>query len=442
MPLPESEKEEYDENTLDEIEHIKEDLASDTVDDDIQPIVYDQPHLNYLNPTGEYSYQMEAAEIGIAYPHSLIEVATGGGKTNIALIIIDKMKTPTLIIVHTIALMEQWGEVITKAGGTPAFLGGGLTQVGSITVGIDRSVYQYMQQYPDVFRSFGLLIYDEVHHSFADQNYEIMKVAEEYGMHVVGLTATVKTYEDITKERQDKYFPLYARYQRTIQDVQKSGLRVETVFEALPVTMTEEEAERYENDEKKLMAARQKLGTSNMQEWGRILKRSSSQAVKDLIYGALKAYNDENDVLNNMPEKRKLLITILKNNPDDQFIVFTTTIADSINLQEELNANGIVTVRYASDMSKAEKQITLEAMRQHKAQVMIGIKSIGEGIDLPDLSGIIFFTLTTKSPIQIVQKLGRVLRYREGKVAKVYVIYAINTKEEEVQHQIRRTLGE
>ncbi len=385
---------------------------------------------------------MAAAEVGISYPHSLIEVATGGGKTNIALIIIDSLKVPTLIIVHTIALMEQWGEVIKNAGGTPAFLGGGLTQIGSITIGIDRSVYQYMQDYPDVFTTFGLLIYDEVHHAFADQNYEILKYAERMSMHVIGLTATVKSYEDITKDRQDKYFPLYARYQRTIRDVQRSGLRVETVFEALPVAMTEEEAERYENDEKKLLAARQKLGTVSMREWGAILKRTNDKATRDLIYGALKAYNDENNVLNNMPEKRKLLITILKNNPNNQFIVFTTTIEDSINLTAELNERGISAVRYASDMSKTDKQMTLEAMRNHTAQVMVGIKSIGEGIDLPDLSGIIFFTLTTKSPIQIVQKLGRVLRYREGKIAKVYVIYAINTKEEEVKNQIQRTLGE
>ncbi len=380
--------------------------------------------------------------MGIAYPHSLIEVATGGGKTNIALIILDKLQVPTLIVVHTIALMEQWGQVIKEAGGTPAFLGGGLTQIGSITIGIDRSVYQYMLDYPDVFTTFGLLIYDEVHHAFADQNYEILSFAEHNGMHVIGLTATVKSYEDITKDRQDNYFPLYARYQRTIQDVQRSGLRVDTVFEALPVTMNDEEAERYENDEKKLMAARQKLGTSNMRDWGLILKRTNSQSTRELIYGALKAYNDENNVLNNMPEKRKLLITILKNNPNDQFIVFTTTIADSINLVDDLNNRGIVTVRYASDMTKVEKQMTLESMRNHTAQVMVGIKSIGEGIDLPDLSGIIFYTLTTKSPIQIVQKLGRVLRYREGKIAKVYVIYAINTKEEEVQTQIKKTLGE
>ena len=441
MPIAPIEEPEDEETSQEAIDYIKEHLLAQTQETGIAPIFYDQPDLNYKPAEGSYAYQQHAAEMALQYPHSMIEIATGGGKTNVALIVIDALKVPTLIVVNTIALMEQWGKVIEEAGGTPAFLGGGIAQIGSITIGVDKSVYAYIVQNQDTLKDFKLLIYDEVHHAFADQNYEIMEYAQKNDMKVVGLTATARTYEGAEKDLQDKFFPAYARYTRTLEQTLNSALGIPVQYEPLPVYLNSDERVQYDDDEDTLRAVRQKLHTSNMQEWQKILKTTKNQDIRSLIYAGLKAYNDENTLLASMPEKRVILLNILQNNPSDTFIIFTVTINDAVDLENYLTKNGISVVRYTSDLNKAAKQAALQAMQDHKAQVMIGIKSVGEGIDLPDLTGIIFYALTTKSPIQIVQKLGRVLRFKEGKVAKVYVTYAVNTKEEDVNRTIKNTLG-
>jgi superfamily II DNA or RNA helicase len=76
-------------------------------------------------------YQSDAADAAIAAGRSVLQVATGGGKTVIASILISRLKSPTLFLVHTKDLLYQ-----AKGSFESMLIGEGVGSIGQIGDGI------------------------------------------------------------------------------------------------------------------------------------------------------------------------------------------------------------------------------------------------------------------------------------------------------------------
>lgn len=123
----------------------------------------------------------------------ILNLKTGGGKTALALYTISVIKKKTLVIVHKEFLMNQWLERIAQ------FLPDarvGVIQANKvklddcdIVIGMLQSISQ--RDYPEnTFDSFGLNIFDEVHHTSSNVFSRCFpKVASQYNL---GLSATVE----------------------------------------------------------------------------------------------------------------------------------------------------------------------------------------------------------------------------------------------------------
>ena len=130
---------------------------------------------------------------------ALIELKCGGGKTVLALKIIEQVKKKTIIFVHKTFLKNQWIERIGQ------FLPG--ARIGSIqgqTLDIDdKDIVIAMVQsismkaYPDsLFDSFGLSIYDEVHHLSSEVFSNCLKKCNT--LCGLGLSATMERKDGLT----------------------------------------------------------------------------------------------------------------------------------------------------------------------------------------------------------------------------------------------------
>lgn len=75
-----------------------------------QPMGVDLPVVDDFGYTEEYSYQVEAAELGIRHGQMIAQVATGGGKSRIANIYAARIKRPTLFLTTRGVLMHQMRE--------------------------------------------------------------------------------------------------------------------------------------------------------------------------------------------------------------------------------------------------------------------------------------------------------------------------------------------
>ena len=128
----------------------------------------------------------------------LLDVEPGKGKTVMALNIISKLKTKTLVIVHKTFLMNQWIERIQT------FLPNAtIGKIQGDSIDIDKDIVIGMLQslsskeYDIDWGQFGLSIFDECHHLSAEVFSKIMiNIVTNY---TLGLSGTMKRKDGLTK---------------------------------------------------------------------------------------------------------------------------------------------------------------------------------------------------------------------------------------------------
>lgn len=128
-----------------------------------------------------------------------LQAPTGSGKTVMALEIIAKRRQPTLIIVHSKELMDQWIERIEQFLAIPraeiGIIGNGKRQIGDkITVGIVNSIYHIAEE---IREYIGHLVIDECHRSPSRTFTEAVTAFD--CKYMLGLSATPYRRDGLTK---------------------------------------------------------------------------------------------------------------------------------------------------------------------------------------------------------------------------------------------------
>jgi len=113
-------------------------------------------------------YQIDALNKMNENSNGIIKIATGGGKTRVAIQFLKNVNLPTLVLVPTLDLVRQWSEQVPK----------------NVHVKTYQSIKKkaYVQQ-------FDIVIFDECHHCAAKTLYKIGMNCKE-STRVYGLSAT------------------------------------------------------------------------------------------------------------------------------------------------------------------------------------------------------------------------------------------------------------
>ena len=158
----------------------------------------------------------------------VISLQTGGGKTVCALYIASQLKLPTLVLVHSGFLKDQWVERI-QAFLPKARIGtiqGEVLDIKNkdIVVGMLQTIS--MKEFPPkTFSGFGLVIVDECHH-IASETF-VQAIPKLTSKHMLGLSAT--------PERKDKLMHVInwclgpMLYQSNSAEKVDDGVRVEVL---------------------------------------------------------------------------------------------------------------------------------------------------------------------------------------------------------------------
>jgi superfamily II DNA or RNA helicase len=150
---------------------------------------------NQKHPVSEY---LKAAKDPLQMG-GILQLPPGAGKTVMGLYITCHLKVKTLIIVHKEFLMNQWKERISQ-------------YVSNVNVGIIKQKKKEIDNHiviaslqsicnktddDDLFRNFGLVIIDEVHHIGAQVfSRALLKINFKYAL---GLSATVNRKDGLSK---------------------------------------------------------------------------------------------------------------------------------------------------------------------------------------------------------------------------------------------------
>jgi superfamily II DNA or RNA helicase len=372
-----------------------------------------------------FPYQAEALERWQAQgSRGVVVLPTGAGKTILAVLAIAATGRPTLVVVPTIALMHQWREVLEKQLGRPVGLvGGGEKDRQELTVTTYDSAGGLVEHHG---HRFGMLVFDECHH-LPGPTYRF--IAEgAIAPFRLGLTATPERTDGGEEVLYRLVGPL--AHQVGIDQLEGRFLAPYEV-ETIEVPLEGDEQARYDLLRAQYLAFLRSEGISMSRPdgWRLFLIRSQRSAEGR---AAFQAYREQRRIALTSRAKLDALWRVLVKHRAERTIVFTEDNATVYRLSRWLVAPAIT-----HHTPGAERAELLRAFAAGELPILLTSKVLNEGVDVPEASvGVVLSG--SGSVREHVQRLGRILRRREGKRAVLYEIRSAGTAESGISDRRRQ----
>jgi len=347
-----------------------------------------------------------------------MEIATGVGKTLIGLMAIQQdLTSKWWIVVPKVDLMMQWREEIHKhlGGHEVGFVGDGYKQFDyNIVVAVVNSVRDMELK--------GNLIMDEIHRYGSEENFKFLENGNF--KKILGLTAT-SVRQDGAHKKLFQYAPLVFSYsqKRAIDEGLLSGFELINMM----VGLTGEERGLYMQVDNFI---KQNFSTFhfNLNEVQNAIRGGG--VLGSIAADLMRAFNKRRTIILNAESKITKTVEIIEEvEGEPKTLVFCEYIKTADKIVELLEERKVPAGKYHSSMDYEEKMQMLQAFKDGKIKVMVTVKSLDEGTNVPDIDAIII-TAGSGVPRQMIQRMGRGLRTFEGKEdVKIYQLYIPNTKD-------------
>ena len=388
--------------------------------DDIRP-----PRLETtwtLPPLRWYQRDAVAAWRG-AGDRGVLALPTGSGKTLAAIAAIAELSVAALVLVPTRVLLDQWARTIEGYGAHPVGrLGDGVHKVAPVTVSTYATAITWA---PRIGDQFGLVIVDEAHHVGAWCPSEVLEMLVAPAR--LGLTATPPT--GATALALDTHVgPIV--HAISVSELAGDALAPYDVV-TVPLGLTPAERMTYRTHRGRFAAAygefQRRAPGSSWQEFTSAALRTAKGRE------ALSAWRASRTVLAYPRAKQSALRDLLAQHRDDRILVFTADNATAYAIAREL-----LVVPITADIRRAERELMLERFRTGEAPVLVSSQVLDEGLDVPEAE-VAIIVGGSGSERRHIQRVGRVLRPRPGKRARIYEL-AVEASSE-VDQVVRRRRG-
>ncbi|MGA2680942.1 MAG: DEAD/DEAH box helicase family protein [Candidatus Bathyarchaeia archaeon] len=373
-------------------------------------------------------YQNEALDNWYrARNRGALVLPTAAGKTFIALKAIEHLKVQTLIVVPTLDLIDQWRKRVKDCLNLEVgVVGGGENTLRMVTVTTYDSAYIHAEQ---LGNKFMLLVFDEVHH-LASTGY--MQIAEMFtAPYRMGLTATY--------ERSDQRHSLLSQligdpvYSVGVEKLAGEHLSPYT-YEKISVELTPQEQQIYDSQ--------MEIFRSFLRQRRITLKSPADFQKFIMITGrdpkareALLARNRAIRVAVNSEAKLDVLAQQLETYKNERILIFTlyNDLVYTISLRFLVPA-------ITHQTPREERREILSNFGNGKYPVVVTSQVLDEGVDVPDASvGLVLGG--TGSNREYVQRLGRLLRKKEGKIARLIELISKETMEVGTSRRRHQKIG-
>ncbi|MED5374613.1 MAG: DEAD/DEAH box helicase family protein [Myxococcota bacterium] len=377
---------------------------------DTLPLTHDTPKTPRDYQAGALQAWQQAGRRGV------VSLPTGSGKSFVAELCIAACQRPTLVVAPTIDLVNQWAMNLQAAFGGPiGVLGGGQHELGPITVSTYDSAYLHMERYGD---RFGLVVFDEVHHLPADAYAQIAELM--LAPFRLGLSATIERPDGL-HERLDRLVGPRV-YEKSISELSGRVL-ADYRIERIGVCLTDQEHQRYLECRATFRGfiASRGIRLGGQSGWGHFLREAArSKAGR----AAFKAHLESRRLMHATGAKLDALDEILAEHRGQRCIVFTNDNATVYTISRDF---GIPCITHQT--GAAERREVLEGFGEGRYTAVVTSRVLNEGVDIPaaEVGVVLSGTSTVR---EHVQRLGRILRPKEGKQAVLYEVVSLGTSEE------------
>ena len=386
---------------------------------------YQTLSLSQQSPPDPHPHQSESITAWIQHGRrGVVVLPTGYGKSLVALMAMLEVQRSTLIVAPTIDLMNQWYDLLSKAFAIDVgLLGGGYHEIEDVTVATYDSAYMHMER---LGNRFGLIVFDEVHHLPGEMYSHAAEMC--IAPNRLGLTAT--------PERADGRHVLLdtlvgsVAYQRGIRELSGEYL-AEYRVERRQVQMLAEERVQYEaalhEYQRFLQDKNIRLGSANGWRNFVMLSAKSTDGRR-----AMHAYRRHRQIALGTTAMMRVLEEILKAHPRDRVLIFTN---DNESVHEISETFLIPAITHRTRTK--ERKYILEAFNKGEYLGLVASKVLNEGVNIPEAN--VAVVLSGSGTIrEHVQRLGRILRQRQGKQAVLYEVISKDTVEDRISARRRR----
>ena len=386
---------------------------------------YSKLNLSLMKPITPRPHQKSAMEAWLGGgKRGVVSLPTGAGKTILAVLLIAEVSRPTLVVVPTIDLLNQWKLILENFFECPVgALGGGHRDLQNLTVSTYDSAQMYIEKIGD---KFGFIIFDECHHLPAEQYQYIAR--SSIAPFRLGLSATVERPDG----KEEIIYELLGDkvYEGQISDMVSNVLAPYDVI-CVQVPLSEEDQLRYKEARAVYTGfiKKNRIMMSGPGGWQEFIRKSASlPGGRD----AMRAYREQKQISLSSEEKLKELWKILCEHRNERVIIFTNDNA----LAYKIGKTFFVPV-LTHHTKPNERKKMLASFKSGDISFLATSKVLNEGVDVPEAS--VGVVVSGSSGVrEHVQRLGRILRHKEGKRAVLYEIVSKDTAEQYVNKRRRR----
>jgi superfamily II DNA or RNA helicase len=396
-----------------------------SIDDRVAPELMPGPEPSRGPPLRIYQEQaLTAFETFGA--RGVVALPTGAGKTHVACAALARCGSSAAILVPTRVLLDQWVSILGEHFGEVGRIGDGAHRVEPITVMTFESAYRQLDR---IGHRFGMLVVDEAHHFGGGARSEALEMC--VAPRRLGLTATPPQEGTEGRERlEDLVGPVV--FHVAIADLVGKHL-ADLEIVRIHVGLTREERESYRADIAPYEALRFQL------------RRDSPRADWKAIFSTISRLPDGPEILSRMQrasalaafprQKRRVVSELLARHREDRTLVFTATAHDAY----AVGRDALVPV-ITAETSREERAEILDAFRDGTVRVIVSARVLNEGVDVPE-ANVAIIAAGAQGAREYVQRIGRVLRPRENKLATVYELVTVDTVDEARTRAKRRRLA-
>ena len=299
------------------------------------------------------------------YDSSIINAWVSWGKTFTGLAIAAKLGQKTLVVTHTTTLRNQWEKEVKKCFGyTAGRIGSGMFNLDApIVIGNIQTLYRRMD---DIKHEFGTLILDEMHHVSSPTFTRI--IDEMPTRYKIGLTGTL--------ERKDGRHVVFRDY--------------------FGSNVLKPPKENYLTPRVDILKSEIRFLDGSFTPWAERINHLAMD--QEYVHGVAAT------AAKYAAEGHKVLV-----------------VSDRVKFLKQCAALvGDKAVSITGDMDFAERERTIEKIRNEKS-ILFGTQAIfSEGISINELSCLILGTPVNNEPL-LTQLIGRIIRKIDGKQQPIVV---------------------